>query len=420
MDFSLLLRMNLLDNPHLLSLELAGGKDRDVNVRELAERIQCRLDETSGKYNVLGMMKEAGAMKIPYLDHAEYLGPIRVADKQGKGIRRGLVATKKIAAGTLILCRKAWAIVFEEERKVARDIDTEDHLVLRILEKLQREGITAEELYSRIYGGASMPPVLPAESRILFSESDMDRIGFIVRYSCFQVPRLTELSDSKAMRETIGRGLWILPSFVNHSCVANAIHNILGDTMFIRAVRDIDEGEEIFLSYVDPLHNFLERTSKLEERGFRCRCSLCSFERGHPDLDVNGFRSGIARQLEQIGLSDLELKAGQVEQEVDPLLDLFACVRYTSGTWALGRSISLAWKLRCFYKLLGRQNETKKWAKRTQIVFEAVFGEGELWQNLTEDYKLNALTPLPPDPSEITTFNHSLVSLLYRGGFIVS
>jgi len=54
-----------------------------------------------------------------------------------------------------------------------------------------------------------------------------------------------------------GVGLWLLPSFVNHSCCPNARRLHVGDYLIVHASRDLKAGEEITFAYLDPLSPFL-------------------------------------------------------------------------------------------------------------------------------------------------------------------
>ena len=44
-------------------------------------------------------------------------------------------------------------------------------------------------------------------------------------------------------------GLWVLPAFMNNSCVPSATRLLVGTTMFVRATRDLEAGEEITFNY---------------------------------------------------------------------------------------------------------------------------------------------------------------------------
>ncbi|KAF8457114.1 hypothetical protein BDZ91DRAFT_685856 [Kalaharituber pfeilii] len=79
-------------------------------------------------------------------------------------------------------------------------------------------------------------------------------------------------------------GLWILPSFINHSCWGNVQRSFIGDVMIVRACMPIAAGEQITFSYAPLLS---DNNSLLEERqkrlrrgwGFTCNCRYCTLER---------------------------------------------------------------------------------------------------------------------------------------------
>ena len=77
-------------------------------------------------------------------------------------------------------------------------------------------------------------------------------------------------------------GIWLLPSFINHSCIPNVVKLFIGDICIVRAITDIAEGDEIFCSYV-PLDLFHTVESRKEFLKFTCNCKLCKFEK-NPDF----------------------------------------------------------------------------------------------------------------------------------------
>ena len=90
-------------------------------------------------------------------------------------------------------------------------------------------------------------------------------------------------------------GLWLLPSFYNHSCLANANRYVLGNLMFVRARENIIKGEEINLMY----YNKEEKKNVLEKQwGFTCKCEKCVLNKKIPlnlkkqiDLILNKIRN---------------------------------------------------------------------------------------------------------------------------------
>lgn len=90
-------------------------------------------------------------------------------------------------------------------------------------------------------------------------------------------------------------GLWLVASFFNHSCQPNCTH--YGDinaqaptdanftTLVLRAVRDIAQGEELTLAYVELASNAQERQATLRNHyGFVCQCSRCQTDTDGPVL----------------------------------------------------------------------------------------------------------------------------------------
>lgn len=73
-------------------------------------------------------------------------------------------------------------------------------------------------------------------------------------------------------------GLCIQPyaSFINHSCDPNAVVGFDDGRLFVKALRDVEEGEQIFVSYVDNTNPFELRQRELSERYFfDCACTKC-------------------------------------------------------------------------------------------------------------------------------------------------
>ncbi|TQD87401.1 hypothetical protein C1H46_027062 [Malus baccata] len=76
-----------------------------------------------------------------------------------------------------------------------------------------------------------------------------------------------------------GVGLWVLASFINHSCVPNARRMHIGDYVMVHASRDVKAGEEITFAYFDVLSPLEKRNESCKTWGFRCNCKRCKFEK---------------------------------------------------------------------------------------------------------------------------------------------
>ncbi|KAI0076992.1 SET domain-containing protein [Panus rudis PR-1116 ss-1] len=105
-------------------------------------------------------------------------------------------------------------------------------------------------------------------------------------------------------------GLYVLHSHLNHSCAPNvSVRHLDQKTTLSRitiiAKRDIEPGEELLITYVNPALPFQERRRQLLEWGFgTCRCARCQDEEKDSQVDDT--------PASQTGLGDLEkeLKAG--------------------------------------------------------------------------------------------------------------
>lgn len=82
---------------------------------------------------------------------------------------------------------------------------------------------------------------------------------------------------TNAMECEKGAAVFEIASRFNHSCVPNACfawNEKLGvETVY--AIKDIAAGEEITLSYVDPLYDVSARMWELWHYGFECDCPAC-------------------------------------------------------------------------------------------------------------------------------------------------
>ncbi|KAE8732937.1 ATP/GTP-binding family protein, putative isoform 1 [Hibiscus syriacus] len=108
-------------------------------------------------------------------------------------------------------------------------------------------------------------------------ELDMDKI-----LSILDVNSLVEEAVSAKVlgknSDFYGVGLWILASFINHSCNPNTRRLHVGDYAMVHASRDVKAGEEITFMYFDTLSPFEKRAEMSMSWGFNCKCSRCKFE----------------------------------------------------------------------------------------------------------------------------------------------
>jgi hypothetical protein len=113
---------------------------------------------------------------------------------------------------------------------------------------------------------------------------DIDRIHAICEINMFMVKN--EFSDDTVNIHNLPCGLWILPSFIHHSCDENAFHAFYGDVMMMRSLKYLREGEEIDfvcdVKHCDPQH----RQQEMQDWQFTCLCDWCLNDAATPKADL--------------------------------------------------------------------------------------------------------------------------------------
>ncbi|EAS34062.1 uncharacterized protein CIMG_05086 [Coccidioides immitis RS] len=132
-------------------------------------------------------------------------------------------------------------------------------------------------------------------------------------------------------------GIFPRAARINHSCKQNAQntwnHNL--SKLTIHAFKDIEEGEEITISYVDGAETFNTRQLCLEEAfGFVCQCELCSLS-----AEENKKRDN---RLEEMARLDSMLGNGRriMSKPLDCLHDAHTILRMLNEEGIVGSRIS--------------------------------------------------------------------------------
>jgi len=113
---------------------------------------------------------------------------------------------------------------------------------------------------------------------MLMSLQEMERICRVVQCNAFGFTRVQRKSK-KEMSRCWSCGIWMLPSFLNHSCTPNVASVIVGDAMMIVASRSLKSNEELTVSYFDIFRPLKERRcSMLKSWSFICCCKRCQVE----------------------------------------------------------------------------------------------------------------------------------------------
>jgi hypothetical protein len=199
---------------------------------------------------------------------------------------------------------KPFAAAFEDESKeplwaldfLDDTIQTSTAFITyhKTIERIAMNPSRYAELFN-LYGGDSYPPLpetisahqypLP-ESALKFPfDVDVMRIHVICTYNRFGFNSVNDLATfgrpkpKKNKLKTTPAGLYLFPSYFNHSCVPNAEREQFGEAMVIRATRNIAKRDEIFLSYMGTSSDYEERKNTLKRWIAVCDCELCRCDR---------------------------------------------------------------------------------------------------------------------------------------------
>ncbi|OIV94231.1 hypothetical protein TanjilG_08529 [Lupinus angustifolius] len=224
--------------------------------------------------------------KAPEL--AEHIGPVQIRKSEISG--RGMFATKNIDAGSLILVTKA--IAMERSILGGKDLSEDAQLVMwkNFIDKVVdfiRKCPKTRDLIGKLSSGEDEEGLEVPDIDIFRPESleNMESIGEIDMGKLFAILDVNSLTEDAVSANVLrknndcyGVGLWLLPSFINHSCCANVRRLHVGDYLIVHASKDLKAGEEITLSYFDPLCPLHKRREMSMTWGIHCKCKRCVFE----------------------------------------------------------------------------------------------------------------------------------------------
>lgn len=205
-----------------------------------------------------------------------------------------------------MIVNKAFGIVFPEEEDNTNS-NAIPALVNLIVEKLTAEPEYGKEFY-QLYSG----PQIPAPSDDFdYKAIHIDRIKAICKYCsfCGTVNSVLESqlqgrayvdNEGKSRKKSFygtTKGLWILPSYINHSCWdCNCMFATYGDILLIRSFKNIAEREEILIPYVKPMELYWKRKDYNDSLGFACDCTLCQVDRNESEV-IHNERDNILQKV---------------------------------------------------------------------------------------------------------------------------
>ncbi|CAN1794272.1 Methyltransferase FGSG_00040 [Linum perenne] len=253
---------------------------------------KCRKLESlsrTGAFDLSDWVLNGFRGKLP--EFAEYIGNVRIDRSNLSG--RGLFATKNMDSGTLVLVTKAVAT----ERCILSDEDSAEDAQLvmwksfidQVFESAAKCSRT-RRLISTLSTGEEEESSLEIPKTELFRAEETEdcsqldsELGSNKLLSILDVNSLVEDSVSAKVlgknSDYYGVGLWVMASFINHSCTPNSRRIHVGDYVLIHLSKDVKAGEELTSAYFDVLSPLSKRKEMSQTTwGFQCHCKRCKFE----------------------------------------------------------------------------------------------------------------------------------------------
>ena len=260
--------------PKLFQLALISNSDAKIGLDKCSKRIK----ESKGNFDFKYFIEESGPKKLR-IDGADFISDkIELVNLGKKG--RGFVAKVDIPKSTLLVASKALSISFDLEfvnkyclisyNLLSRTLDKNSQYqnLMNLIYKMRFDPYLSRQVYS-LYAGANFSQDTLVPNGII----DTERVESLCTFNSFKSDDLRMLGD-----EFNNTGLWHMPSFFNHSCLANTYRLHLSDFLFIFTSDCVKKGEELTISYF-PLLLLEEREEKAKYFGFKCCCAMCEEDR---------------------------------------------------------------------------------------------------------------------------------------------
>lgn len=207
--------------------------------------------------------------------------PFIVKEVEGKGM--GVIASRRIPRGSIILTDPFAISIQEPTEDTFPEYETNGligYVLLQLLDQYIQLPLDKREQV------ASLHPHMRCGSREWFqqqfrragAELSKAELDFILRlYYTFNTNEFSKTEPVRRGMWTVRR-LFLLTARINHSCCQNARSRQTTDGYkVVTAVRDIEEGEEITLKYLDHVRFSSEGWRATTQRtwGFVCDCPGC-------------------------------------------------------------------------------------------------------------------------------------------------
>jgi len=260
--------------------------------------------------------------------HKPACPPYKVIKIEGKG--KGLVTTRKVAAGDVLLQEMPLMVIdsidsevssdhfkleFEvlgeaTQKKVLELFDpVKDDLKLELLENINEVEAGIRKGREEDPDNQELGELVQRMGELgagIISEADEEEEDYIRAQRIFAANSM-QVCEVGAIYSSTEGALYHHISLINHSCNPNAVWSWTNGNFrkkVVRAIKPIKKGEEILVNYID-LEDFnygnreSRRLALVDKFGFFCKCSECSLEGDEFDLNEQ-HRLEVVQNLETV------------------------------------------------------------------------------------------------------------------------
>ncbi|PWN35306.1 uncharacterized protein FA14DRAFT_39985 [Meira miltonrushii] len=251
------------------------------------------------------------APHTPRFDTSDFIGPVAVQDIPGAG--RGLVLTRDVEPGELLLCCRAVGSAYPDDAEsknspilrlnlsngvvsTTSQVRAQTNLIHKIIDRpelaLPVLGLTAGPSmeYSEFVHQPFPMTVQPKlDGAVDGSNPSVDPayVDGVLRFNAFGPAQAPDRKDTEISQNSLvdfgelGKSTMPhpLPAILNHACLPNVSSIFFSDIVTTRALITMKKGTEIVHQYVRGEIPYAVRSAQLSKHGFECGCTLCSLDR---------------------------------------------------------------------------------------------------------------------------------------------
>lgn len=293
------------------------------------ERVRDRLQEEAGNYDFPAMLK--GTSEPTTLDRASFIGCVEVRECKVRSRGRGLFLTKPAKVGELLICEKAFSVslmsIHEniDQSLPGHGLDTARDYMLRDCVFQLHRNPSQISVFTKLHSGYCKPEKMSVDGQPIINGVLIDSI---IGLNCYKFPQSRDYHNRFAHADPDledypkSAGVWILASYINHSCLPNVERAFIGDMIVIRAAQDLPAGSELTHSYISILGGYQERQNGLSGYGFRCDCRRCQADKKTP-MACHEKRLQLLDDLEVENGKLATINSKIVLEEIEKLLEEF-------------------------------------------------------------------------------------------------